>query len=191
MANVASAACSSSACQVATCNGGFYDKDGTFNNGCECTVDAIPDTCAGATTTTTVAVDATINLPSASGNYSITPTGDEDWFKVAFTTAASMNFNPRIQLIDNSGTGLLRMEIHGSACGGAGIACSAAETGTTTKGITDWQFNWQATCASKNPICDPFPATGSFITIPTTVLVRVYSISGSTNCLDYRLILSN
>ncbi|MBI5534497.1 MAG: hypothetical protein HY898_17360 [Deltaproteobacteria bacterium] len=190
-ANVSSANCSGAACHVATCNAGFYDKDGTFNNGCECTVDTMPDTCAGATSTTTVAVDATTYLPSSSGNYSITPTGDEDWFRVTFTTIASTAFNPRIQLIDNSGTGLLRMAVYGTACGGAGIACSVAETGTTTKGITDWQFNWQAACADLNPVCDPTPATGSFITIPTTVLVRVYTTAGSTNCLNYRLILSN
>jgi hypothetical protein len=190
MANVASANCSGSTCHVTACNAGFADTDSTFSDGCECSVDNIPSTCAAVTTTAaTVAVDATVYLPSVSGSYTITPTGDQDWFKIVFTTAASVNFNPRITLNDLSGTGLLRMTINGTTCGGAGIACSAVETGNTTKGITDWQFNWQAACAVNNPTCDWTKA--NFIMIPTTVYVGVYSTAGSTNCLPYRLTLSN
>ena len=190
----ATEACTGGACLITACDAGFYNQDALDSTGCECVLDGIPNTCAEVTSTTTVAIDATTWLPSQTGQYTITPSGsDADWFKITFTTASLCSFTPRIQLNDLSGTGLLRMEVQGGACGGAGIACSAAETGTSTKPITEWQFTYASPgCYDQSPTADPSPVSGSFLTIPTTVYVRVYTSNATTaSCLPYRLTISN
>jgi len=185
--------CVNSACEVASCVAGYHDQDGLDPNGCECVLDTIPDTCQAVVATTTIAVDTSTSLPSATGQYTITPSGtDNDWFKITFTTASLCSFSPRITLTDLSGTGLLRMQVQGSACGGAGIACGATNSAQAA-GITDWQFNYASPgCYDQSTTADPSPYSGPFLTIPTTVYVRVFTSNTATqSCLPYRLVVSS
>ena len=172
----ATAKCTSSACAVATCSSGKYDQNAVFKDGCECTADAHPNTCANASQVqaSAIAVGSSVQV---SGN--ITPSGDQDWFVATFAGNKTCSFHPRVQLTDASG--LLRIVVQ-STCD-TELACSE---GGNSASATTWEFTYSKTCGTNKAI-DPAKKASA----PTTVRVGVFATGTSKTCLPYTLTVSN
>ncbi|MBI5477489.1 MAG: hypothetical protein HY906_01465, partial [Deltaproteobacteria bacterium] len=182
--NTASAVCTSGSCQVSVCNGGWYNQDSTYANGCECALDAVGNTCATATSLGAVAVDGT---QSVSVNNLAGPGPDEDWYSVTFTSGATCNWGPRIILASAVATVYMRVYTN---CSGGTYACTDAGNSGAVP-LRDWQEVHQGTCGDLQPLVDPTPASGSFITIPSTAYIRVYTTASQTSCMPYTLTITN
>jgi hypothetical protein len=175
-------------CQVTSCTGGFYDQNGTFNDGCECAADTWTDSCATATNLGSLGVGGT--PLTRTGN--LVPTGDTDWFQVTFnTSAATCAWRPRVTV---GGAGVVFRVYTSCSSGtpGGGQSCSLAEGGTSaSRDLTSWDYNHSLACNATQGAIDPSPDTGSYITHPTTVWIRVSATASSTSCLPYTLTVSN
>src|SRR5574337_175096 len=124
--NVASVACTASACTITACSAGWYNVDGIYINGCECQADAVSDVCTGAQAMGSVPIGGTVSYTA-----NITPNTDQDWFTVNLQQAC--NAHPSVALSDLSG--VLRIDVF-SACGGTSLGCTDSATGT---GLTAWE----------------------------------------------------
>ena len=197
--SVCTVKCASGNCSILTCGSGYYDQDKTWNDGCECASDSVGDVCGSPTTLTPVNYGSTTYFPSATGSYTITPTGtgvnDEDWFAVTFPATLACAYKPKIVLSDLSLTGLLRMQVYTSSCGTAtGLTCNGSnESGnaTTTASVT-WEFTYSALCGTNQAI-DPTKGAAAFFGngMTNVVRIRVFTTGSSTTCLPYRLAISS
>ncbi|MBI5534466.1 MAG: hypothetical protein HY898_17205 [Deltaproteobacteria bacterium] len=200
-----SGTCTTGACRVASCGAGWADTDQQFPDGCECQTDTIADACTGAATATTVAVGATINLPDASGWYTISSSSDQDWFQLSFPPNNTCDYGPTIKLVDASNQ--LRIQVF-TDCSTTTtwLSCNySGESGFATgAGFRTWDFTYggtmndkcrdcaNPTCDSSQPDKDPTPGTsGYFLPKQPIFYVRVFSPATVTQCLPYRLLLTN
>jgi hypothetical protein len=186
-----SRACQTSQCRVTTCEANWYNQDTQFSNGCECLADAIPDSCTNATDKGTINVGGTLTI---TGNLS--PTGDQDWYRVTFLNTPICSRHPKIVL--TAGTDPIRFRVATACTSGnptSTIPCnSAGESGYSYPGGTGWvtwESGFSAACGDRLPI-DPYPdLNGNFITTPTTLWIQVYNTGAATSCLNYSLTISN
>lgn len=184
--NASGEACVAGTCRVTSCTGGFYDQNGTFNDGCECAADTWTDSCATATNLGSLGVGGT--PLTRTGN--LVPTGDTDWFQVTFNTSgATCAWRPRVTI---GGTGVVFRVYTSCSSGTPGGGQSCAEGGTSgSRDLTSWDYNNSTTCNADRGAIDPSPDTGNYITHPTTVWIRVSATASSTSCLPYTLTISN
>jgi hypothetical protein len=181
--NSTSANCQASSCKVTACAPNWYNSNGAHADGCECQADAIANTCGGATNLGTVPIGA-----NSSVNGNLVPTGDEDWYQITFQTAATCAFDPEIIL--NAGGAPVRIQVF-TNCSASAFTCAAGGTSGAAAGFLTWEYNHSALCGNNLPI-DPTPATApGYITVPTTVWVRVFATASSTTCLPYTLSWGN
>jgi hypothetical protein len=185
---VASKTCSGGACQVVSCNAGYYNQNGTWGDGCECAADAVPDTCTGLTNNSIV-IDGTY---ATSGN--ILGSTDVDYYMFTFSQY-SCSFNPKVVLTNNGNP--IFMEVFSACSSGAGSGSTACSEGgnSATGNYTSWEFTYSGgsgNCYDTGPI-DPFPYYyGAFLNpFPTTVYVKVYGTGNNTSCMAYTLTVTN
>jgi hypothetical protein len=195
MANVQNATCNSGSCVVSQCVSGYYNQDNAWSSGCECGSDTVANVCGSPTDLGTVNQGSTSYYPSASGSYTIAPTGggtdDEDWFTITFANSPACTYKPRIQLVDLSGTGLLRMQLFTTSCGTATqLSCNGSgESGNASNANTTWEFKFSGTCGAWQS-ADPYRAN-FFVGMINSMRLRVYTTASSTTCLPYRLVINN
>lgn len=67
---------------------------------------------------------------------------------------------------------------------------TAEGTNSASTDLTSWDYNHSASCGDRLAI-DNIPATGSYITLPTTVWIRVFATGSSTSCLGYTLTVAS
>jgi hypothetical protein len=189
---VLGASCVASTWRATTCAANTYDRDLIFANGCECAVESpdVGNTCGAAKDLGTIPIDGTA---SATGTLVGPLDSDEDWYKITFASTATCNFNPRVSL---SGTGM-KIQVYTSCVGtaaGGNFACTT-EGGTSSGSVDAWEFRFSGTCgdnlaADPTPINQGGPGLG-FITVPTTIFVRVLRTASSTTCYPYTLTIGN
>jgi hypothetical protein len=112
--------CTGGSCVIGSCNTGYFDADGVYGNGCECTQETTEpsSTSCGAAydlgsfqdsgTTTTV-----------SGN--IVPAGDEDWYHFSAVDSEDTScdtFDVEVAFTSNP-SGVFRMDVFRNGCGDA------------------------------------------------------------------------
>lgn len=176
---VAAAQCGSGSCHVTSCNQGAYNEDGAFGNGCECVVDSHASDCALAETIfpNPIAIGGSAQV---TGN--LMPEGSVDWYYAVFSGNTSCSFHPRVELVDHSATGSIRIAVQ-TGCGSAFIGCSE---GGNSASVTTWEFTYQGYCGTNsNP--DPGKSPSS----PTAVYIKVFATGGGTTCLPYALNIKN
>ncbi len=183
-ANASGVTCASFACQVSTCNSGYYNVDGSYANGCECHADSVSNSCGSATNLGTVTING-----SGSVTANIVPSTDVDWYKIEFQTGATCSFGPKITL--TTGGAPVAMQVRATSCSGSGLACSEGGTSSAASGYTSWAFGYTSSCGNHLTI-DPTPEhTGSFINVPTVLYVKVFATGSSSTCMPYTLQYSN
>jgi hypothetical protein len=178
--HVTTPSCNVGQCAIGTCESGWVDQNKTTGDGCECGTDTAASACSGATALGP-------NPFALGGNASISgtlvPNGQNDWYVVHFGGNNSCSYHPHITLADNSGTGLIRMDVDmSSACASTFLDCSE---GGTSAGRLEWEFTYQPTCAAGG---NPDPAK---LPSPNTAFIRVYATAASTTCLGYSLTVTN
>lgn len=177
---VSAAVCKSGACSVTSCNSGAYNQNGSYADGCECVADVHPGTCGGAEAIQPTPIPL---LGSAQIAGNLVPNGNSDWYVARFAGKSTCSYHPRIELVDLSGTGNIRIEVT-SDCSATHLACS--EGGNSTSATT-WEFTYSAQCGTFGVI-DPSKQASW----PEIVYVRVFSTgAASPTCLPYSLKLSN
>jgi hypothetical protein len=158
-------------CAIYQCAYGFFDQNGAYADGCECQQESPtqPHSCPGKTES--VGQNVTV---TESG--SIVPVSQEDWFAVSFARpGAGTHFTWTITLTDNSGLGVIAMDVF-SDCYSTGAICNGS--GESPTGITSWVYD--STYGSR-------PTDGDVS--PTTVDVRVHSTTSGavSSCLPYQI----
>ncbi|MBI2392086.1 MAG: hypothetical protein HYV09_21015 [Deltaproteobacteria bacterium] len=180
-------------CAVAACASGAYDRDKLFSNGCECLADSVGNTCSAALDVGTIAIGP--GTTTRTGNLAGDGDTDEDWYKIAFQTAADCNYSPSITLSTSDASAKMQVftSCTGSSPTGFFTCGGGPEPANTNAGLDSWKFNFGGGCeeARPPPGADPTPATGSFITTPTTVWVRVYRAKPASSCYPYTLTIGN
>lgn len=168
-------ACTSGACQIATCNLGFADIDGAPGNGCECATDQWANVCSNA---------STLSVPK--GTTAVTPVAMEGKIETAngsdyvvFSFPAPpipQVWHPKIQLANN-GANQFAMDVMND-CNGV-YKCNDNGTGTNA---TTWELNYNGYGS---------PASDNDAK-PSSVVVRVYRKNADTpTCDKYRVEASN
>ncbi|MBI5537560.1 MAG: hypothetical protein HY898_32860 [Deltaproteobacteria bacterium] len=188
-AHTLGAGCSGGGCTISTCEGGYYNQDNAFANGCECQDDGVQNTCASATSLGDVAVNGTT---TRTGNLS--PTTDNDWYVVRFAVGPSCSFNPKIAL-SNSGQPIV-MNVF-TNCSSGTIPCS--DNGNSGNNSTIWEFTYSASCGAWLAIDYSPDITQPFIGVnmPTpvggyiTLYINVKATASVPACLDYTLTITN
>jgi hypothetical protein len=189
--NVQTATCASDGtCHVGMCKPGYYDLDGTYQNGCECHDLGQARMCASPTSLGTLPVGG---MFSATGN--LPQMGAENWFSVTFQGEGDKNYHPQIVL---GGTGSeFKMDVL-SGCpsqGGAGLACGEGN-GAVSTGTLAWEVQYtggdppgSTGHADKEgkPNWMPIGAVGN----GGTVLIRVFRVGGAVTCDAFTLTISN
>jgi hypothetical protein len=186
-------------CNVAVCASATYDRNKIFSDGCECAEETggeIGNNCGAAKDLGTVAIGGT---QSATGNLVGPLDADEDWYKITFS-GSTCAYSPSINL---SGPDV-KMQVYTScvsASPAGNFACQTGEAATNSafsSGVTSWEFRMAnpdgsaRTCAESGLI-DPTPphTSGSFITQPYVVYVRVFRSAVATTCYPYTLTIGN
>ena len=188
-ANMTSAACVSGSCKVNGCSTNWYDEDGTYTNGCECSssVDSVADTCTNA-----AAYSVALNgSGQVTGNLTPVPS-DTDWYKFTYTTAASCDYGPRVYLSAGVSSNV-KIRVYTACTSGtpSGSFTCSDKVNSINDGITEWQFTYSTTCTDKGSI-DPTPAyTTPFINTTNVIWVQVYSTGDDGTCQPYTLNYSN
>lgn len=161
-----------------TCTLGQTCGGGGVPGMCGCEADTHPDSCATSkdVATSPIALGKTVEV---SGN--LVPAGERDWFVASFAGEDTCSFHPRVVLVDDTKSNLVRIVVQ-TKCG-AHIACS--EGGTSTSATT-WEFTYSDTCGAKKAI-DPSVKASS----PVTIHVGVFATGTSMGCLPYTLRFSN
>src|SRR5581483_438864 len=164
-------------CHIGSCLNGYYDLDGTFQNGCECADQNKGKTCGSATAIGALPQGATLtstgNLPG--------PT-IENWFSVSFTGTAQAS-NPKVVLSTNPGN-QFKLDVFSDCSQGMVAACS--EPGQSPRGITTFEM--------KNTMGDPTGnGTGStpWVSASGTFYVRVSRNGSNATCDTYGLTWSD
>ena len=167
-------------CEIDSCQGGYYDENGVYSDGCECQADSVGDSCTAAS-----------NAPGVIGigggpvaiNNNLTPSAtDTDWYVVTFTQGASCSYGPSITVT----SGAVEIEVYTTCTGGVGgspYTCAAGGN-SNQSGLTSWSFNFAQTCGDTQPI-DPTPVLGTFIQQPATIWVRVKPAASASGCVPY------
>ncbi|MBI5478167.1 MAG: choice-of-anchor D domain-containing protein [Deltaproteobacteria bacterium] len=169
--HAATAACQGGVCEVATCDSGYFDINGTFADGCECTAtDSIANTCASA---------AQYAAPVTLTGNNLMPAGDVDWYRFTFSTNGTC-IKPKIVI--TSGDPSIKMDVY-TNCSSGTTLCSGSETSV---GIRTWEVTYPS-CADHDPAVDPVPDTGTFWQLPLVFYVKVYAAGTPTSCLAYTL----
>ncbi len=185
--NATGETCTSGSCRVTTCTSGYFDQNGIFSDGCECMADTHGDSCSSPTDFGTLAAGGSASrignvLPSAT---------DSDWFRVTFAGSTSCTWRPRITLTTGGAPVVMRIYTScSSGTPGGSEACTAEGTNSASTDLTSWDYNHSASCGDRLAI-DNIPATGSYITLPTTVWIRVFATGSSTSCLGYTLTVAS
>jgi hypothetical protein len=130
---------------------------------------------------------------NAGGNIqgNLTPTGDEDWYRIEFQTGATCAYDPEITL--TTGGAPIRMQVFKN-CSLNTLTCAEGNSGAAA-GFTGWEFTYTLPCGESLGI-DPTPGAGSFINtaqipVPTVLFVRVFPTASSALCLNYTLNWAN
>jgi len=186
----ASAQCLSGSCDVASCASGKYDQNGTFSDGCECTTDTGANTCSGATSLGTVAIDG-----AGTRQGTLVPDGDEDWYVLTFTASNTCSFGPRVWLTGAAANTFIRVYTGGCS---TGHSCVLGTSTVNSSGVNmkDYKFTFAGGgCGDQQPN-DPTPVSGSFIGSYTgssgnVLRVRVFSTVTDGTCKAYTLNWSN
>ena len=185
--NALDEACDGGTCRILACAAGFYDRNRLFSDGCECQADTHANTCGTATDIGTLPAGA---LTARSGN--LAEPSDSDWFRVTFATSASCSWRPRITL--STGGEPIALQVFtgcsSSGSGTGGFSCTEGGTSGGGSDRTSWDYNNSTSCGDRLDI-DNVPGTGSYITIPTTVWIRVFATGSSASCLNYTLTIAS
>ncbi|MFO0594555.1 MAG: MopE-related protein [Myxococcaceae bacterium] len=178
-------ACIGGACRIASCTGGFFDVNGTFGDGCECT-DATINSCMSPYSLNNIGVGQQQDGPLSNVPSSSTTTAVADWYAISFPGDGTSGANrgggtPTIEFAPGSDASY-RFDVVGSACAIAGVNCGAGGTSPTAVGLRQWSFLDS----------DPNAPTDSQFTMnanpwPNTVYVRVYRNVSTASCATYTL----
>lgn len=166
-------------CTFTGCNPGFYDLNGTADDGCECQDAGKGQSCDMATNVASVGLGTsktvTGNLPAAM----IT-----NWFSVTFAGPTSVSYHPHIKLTDNPGNQFAFDVL--TNCN-TPVACG--EAGKNGSGVTDWEVSNALTDANSptSTMWQPVAAVGT----GSVVKVNVYRVMGNATCENYTLTISN
>lgn len=179
-ANVTATTCSASACAVTLCNGGYYDIDGSYADGCECATAGTSAACAAPT-----ALGALTVGQSAAYTGNLVPAGQEAWLVVTFTSNLNYSYHPSVSL--TAGASEFKFDLL-TNCTGTPAGSCGNEGGSST-GVTSWETVYTGG--------DPGNPLGYFQPIPPpgasgTVLIHVYRATGlPVTCNSYTLTISN
>jgi hypothetical protein len=166
--------CNNGSCQITGCNGGFFDVDGSYTNGCECADNGAGNACGSASALGTLAPGAQTSV-----NGTLPPQGQEDWYLVTFTV--NSNGHPHIFFNSNPGN-LFRLEIVNGSCGGGDSGCG--NEGGVAGSVTDWEMaNTQ--CAVPPCTIPVVPGSGG------TVIVKVTRTTAGLSCVGYGITFAN
>jgi hypothetical protein len=193
-AHVAKSACNQAdgTCHITTCATGYYDLDGTFNDGCECADQNKARQCAGATSLGTVPIGGMFtaqgNLPGA---------GVENWFSVNFQSNTSTSYHPKVTLSTNPSSAF-KFDVLTSCALSSTEQCGETASQKST-GDTTWEMSYTGgdptggggVCPSNTGNCStPFVAIAP-VGPGGTVSIRVYRTGPTVSCDTYTLTISN
>jgi hypothetical protein len=185
--NVATWACTGGNCEIASCNPGFKNQNGSPADGCEattCTTSPSPSTCSSTT--------ASPALSSLNPNYTLTGQltvqGQEAWWAPTFSApnpATGPSFVPTIQLTLNQGGDYQLDVFYGCAGAYANCPASGSHSGSGSgQNITDkWQMNFNA-----NPNTCGVAGVGActnLSTVPSNIRVRVLRVKVTDPCNQF------
>jgi len=180
--------CVAGACEIASCDAGYYDINVLAADGCECGQDgneATGDTCADAYDLGTVADSG----ESATFAGNLVVDGDADWlkFKAEDTPDLSCDtFNVAVVFTSNP-DGQFIFDVHRGTCEGADKICTAADDFTW---YTDFTSGSAGECPCSPPNTPPGPHDCNSDT--KTYFVKVYRQAGKPlTCDSYGIKVSN
>jgi hypothetical protein len=161
-------ACTASACTF-TCLPNYYDQDGLYAGGCECSAVGyvISPTCPGTAAAAPDVVQGRL-LGATKDWYAFTFPSDNGVGGPHYTIELTNNGNPIVMTVYQN-------------CTGTDVVCSGAEPAS---GYTVWQ--WDNSGVLTPPPGDGQPSTYTQ-TYPTTYYVEVYSTGSAATCMDYTL----
>ena len=161
------------ACSIASCQGGYFDVDGQYPDGCECMDEGGASACGAAT-------DLGLFDPgnSLAVNGKLPTSGSTDWFRISFPANSGRpgSGTPTISLSGNPGPNY-RFNVTFD-CSGNAVYCGAENTNSW--GLTT--FEWNDTASTGY--------TSNGVGWPSTVYVQVYRINSGLTCEYYQLNVS-
>ena len=187
-------------CHISGCNGGYFDFDGSYANGCECKQDNYDfnnnggNACSNARWMGSFNDNAGTKKTRTGNLLTKTGGGDEDWYRfnaidVADTTCD--NFSVRVRFTKNTGGyvfDIYRTGLNGNACTGV----------KDCTGKTDYERQMDFKSTSGGKVLGECPCTNDSASTNMcqdnsgTFAVRVYRPSGvQVNCASYTLEVSN
>ncbi len=160
-----------SACELISCEDGFWAFDADYDNGCECDDDEGGALCADAFDLGPVQVGDSFQHTGRLPDPSL-----EDWFRVTFpATGRPGGGVPSIALVVNPSSSY-RMDLQPD-CSGVPFGCG--DTGDVSVDIDEW--------SQADDVSDPLGFTSNVKDWPETVLLRVVRTSPGLFCEDYVL----
>jgi hypothetical protein len=143
-----------------SCNGGTFNQDGQYANGCECSALSAGASCGAATT---------VSVPG-SANGRVLPASAQEWYQLTFPSeAGTCGLHYRITLINNGNPVVMKVFQN---CSGSAVSCDAG--GDVASGYTTWEWT----------------NSGAYCTqgYPTTFFVQVFATGSAGTCMDYSLV---
>jgi hypothetical protein len=180
--NVQFTGCNNGSCSILSCQAGWYDIDGTCNNGCECAGSNTSETCSSANNLTPTALIVGQSITPFKSNLIpalISGNPNAAWFLITFSNnGASTAYHPKITLTDPLGEFVMDVV---TSCGGAAFTCGAENTSASA--ITLWETSF----TGPNPPADPSNIGYSDI-YAGPVYVHVYRKTGKpVTCNQFTL----
>jgi hypothetical protein len=181
-------------CSIVSCNGGYYDVDHSYSDGCECHDLGRSRACGTATALGTMPLGGSA---SPSGNLPVG--GAENWFSVTFQGEGNKSYHPKIVLSGNGSE--FKMDVL-SGCPGQGGAMACGEAGTTSASTLTWEVSNSGGdangvgCGDTSRTCNSCNCSSPWAPVPAvgnggTVFIRVFRSGGAVTCDTFTLTISN
>jgi hypothetical protein len=165
------AGCSGSKCGF-TCDAGYYNQNGQYGDGCECTTVgySIATTCSGGTVVNVVAGPAVQTKGRLLGVSS-------EWYAITFPSENAKG-GLHYQIILSNNGNPLAMTVFQNCSGNNGGTSVACGGGEGSAGYTSWDWSNNGTMATMDQYTQ---------TYPTTYYVQVSSTGSSSTCMDFTI----
>jgi hypothetical protein len=175
--NASGTQCTGGNCRITGCNGGFYDVDGSYSNGCECQDTGGSTSCTTPSSLGTLAVTGSTQVSGT-----LPAAGQEDWFTVTFTGNTMGGYHPHVFLSSNPG-GIFKIDIYQN-CTPSALGCGIE--GGSSVNLTDWEVFYNVFNGG-SPGFQPIPPVGA----GGTIFIRVRRTTGGLSCVGYTLNAQN
>jgi hypothetical protein len=187
----ATPACVGGTCVISSCDGGYYDADLVFGNGCECTPESTESSSTACGTPYDLGTFSDSGTTTTfSGN--VVPSGDTDWYRFTATDTPDSScdhFDVVAAFTTNPGN-VFRMDVYRGSCTSSAICSNVSDqlewytnfrSGSGTTAVGECPCNNGAIL--NNNLCNDNSAT---------FYIKVYRAAGAPmTCDNYTIRVSN